>query len=85
MRIYNRYILLLATAAGVVNAGLAFGGQKNLDAYITANIIVYLGITLLYVYLNPRARKALDVIGYTLFSGLMVVLVIKVMGILSGE
>ena len=85
MRTYNRYVLYLATATGLANTALAFAGEENLDVYFTVNIMVYLGITLLYVYLNPRARRALDIIGYTLFSGFVVIAVAKVMNILSNR
>ena len=85
MRIYNRYILYLAIATGVLNVALAFAGQNDLGVYFAINVIVYLVITLLYVYLNPRARGALDTIGFMLFSGFMVVVAIRVAGILSGR
>ncbi|MBN2098512.1 MAG: hypothetical protein JW753_02835 [Dehalococcoidia bacterium] len=84
MRIYNRYILYLAIAAAVLNTALAFAGQEGLGVYFAVNVIAYLVITLLYVYLNPRARRALDTIGYILFSGFLVVVAIEVAGILSG-
>jgi hypothetical protein len=76
---------MLAVATGLVNTLLALGGQDGLDVYFTVNIIVYLAITLLYVYINPRARRALDTVGYMLFSGFLVVVVVKVMDILAGE
>jgi TRAP-type C4-dicarboxylate transport system permease small subunit len=85
LRIYNRYILYLATATGVLNVALAFAGQGDLGVYFALDVIAYLVITLLYVYLNPRARRALDTIGYTLFSGFLVIVAIKVAGILSGS
>ena len=85
MRIYNRYILYLAIATGVLNVALAFAGQEDLGVYLAINVIAYLVITLLYVYLNPRARRALDTIGYMLFSGFLVIVAIKVVGILSGR
>ena len=85
MKIYNRYILYLAIATGLVNILLAFGGQESLDVYFIANSIVYLGITLLYVRLNPRARMALDLVGCMLFSGTMVILVVKSIHNLSGR
>jgi len=85
LRTYNRYILYLAIAGGVLNTALAFAGQEDLGVYLAVNVIAYLVITLLYVYLNPRARRALDTIGYILFSGFLVVVAIEVAGILSGR
>jgi TRAP-type C4-dicarboxylate transport system permease small subunit len=85
LRIFNRYILYLAIATGVLNVALAFAGQEDLGVYLAINVIAYLVITLLYVYLNPRARRALDTIGYMLFSGFLVIVAIKVVDILSGR
>ena len=85
MRIYNKYVISLALAAGLINTLLAFVGQNNLEIYAIINIIAYLVITLLYVYLNPRARKALNSISTILFAGFMVIMVIKVIEILSGR
>jgi hypothetical protein len=77
--------LYLTIATGSVNTLLAFGGQESLDVYFIVNTIVYLGITLLYVGLNPRARMALDIIGCMLFSGIVVIVVVKAMHIVSGR
>ena len=84
MRIYNKYIIILALSSSLINILLAFFGQENLEIYFTLNIIAFLVITLLYVYLNPRARRALNTIGVVLFSGFMVIIVLKVIQILSG-
>ena len=84
MRIYNKYIIILALSSSLINTLLAFFGQNDLEIYFTINIIAYLVITLLYVYLNPRARKALNTIGVVLFGGFMVIIVFKAIEILSG-
>ncbi len=83
MRIYNKYIVSLALAACLVNTLLAFLGQDDLGVYFTINIIVYLVITLLYVYLNPRAKQVLNTIGLVLFAGFIVIVVLNVMEIIS--
>ena len=85
MRIYNKYIVSLALASGLINTLLAFLGQNDLGNYFVINVIAYLVITLLYAYLNPRARKALNSLGVVLFAGFMVITVLKVMEILSGR
>ena len=85
MKTHNRYVLYLAILSGLINTLLAFRGQENLDVYFIVNAIVYLGITLLHVCLNPRARKALDTIGYMLFSGIMLIVVVKTIHNLSGR
>lgn len=85
MRIYNKYIVSLVLVSGLINTLLALFGQKDLEIYFTINIIVYLVITLLYVYFNPRARRALSTISTVLFAGFMVIVAIKVIEILSGR
>lgn len=84
MRLYNMYIISLAAAAGVVNSLLAFGGQTDLGVYFVVNIISYLAITLLYVYLNPRARRALNTVAAVFFAGFVVIVAIKVVEIVAG-
>ena len=83
MRVYNRLIISLAVAAGLINTLLALWGQKDLGVYFAINVIAYLVIVLLYAYLNPRARRALDTIGYLLLSGFLVIVVMKAVEILS--
>ena len=85
MRIYNKYVLSLVLAGSLINSILAFWGQDNLEIYFIINIITYLVITLLYAYLNPRARRALNTIGVVLFAGFTVIVSLKVVEILSGR
>ena len=85
MRIYNTYVISLELTACLVNTVLALWGQNNLEIYFTANIISFLVITLLHVYLNPRARGALNAIGFVLFGGFMVIVAFKVIEIISGR
>jgi hypothetical protein len=85
LRIFNKYIISLALTSCLINIILAFSGQNNLEIYFIINILAYLIITLLYVYLNPRARKALNTIGIVLFAGFMVIVSLKVIEIISGR
>jgi hypothetical protein len=85
LRVYNKYILSLALVSCVINALLAFSGQDDLGLYLAINIIAYLVITVLYVYLNPRARRALSSVGAVLVGGVLVVVVLKVIEIMSGR
>jgi hypothetical protein len=71
--------------ACLINTLLAFFGQNDLGLYLTINIIAYLVITLLYVYLNPRARRALNSVGAVLLGGIMVIVALKVMEIIAGQ
>ena len=85
MRIYNKYIVSLILASGLINTSLAFFGQDDLVIYFVVNVLAYLIITLLYTYLNPRARRALNTISVVLFAGFMVIIALEVVGILSGR
>jgi TRAP-type C4-dicarboxylate transport system permease small subunit len=42
-------------------------------------------ITLLYVYFNPRARRALDGVAVVFFGAFLVIVAIKVVDIISGR
>jgi TRAP-type C4-dicarboxylate transport system permease small subunit len=85
LRIYNRYVLWLLLAVSSINILLAFLNTKDLTNYFIIHVIAYLVITLLFTYLNPRARRALNTISAALFAGFMIVVILKVMDILSGR
>ncbi len=85
MSTHNRYIFSLLIVSCVINLVLAFLGQKDITLYFTLNVIAFLAITLLHVYLNPRARAALNAIGIVFFSAFMVVVAIKVAEILTAK
>lgn len=82
MTLYNRYLLTLAVLFTLSTTILAAYGQNKLDAYFSVYVIEYLVATLLFVYLEPRARKLLDAMGYVLFGGFMVIVAMKVVEIL---
>lgn len=84
MTLYNRYLLTLAVLFFLSTTVLAAYGQDKLDAYFTVYVIEYLVTTLLFVYLDPRARRLLDAMGYVLFGGFLVIVAIKVAQILKG-
>lgn len=83
MRTYNRYIIILVLAFSAVNTLMAFMGQDKLEVYFTVNLIAYLIISLLYAYLNPRAKKVLSKMWMGLFGGFVVLVVIRVAEILG--
>jgi len=83
MRTFNRYIVSLAIASAVINILLAMFKQNDLSVYFTLNVIAYLIITLLNIYLNPKARRALSSVTIVLFSGFVVIVAVKVAEILS--
>ena len=83
MRTYNKYIIILAIVTCLINVLLAFSGQENLEIYFIVNLIAYLVITLLFAYLNPRAKRALGAVGAVALTGFLVIVAIRVLGILS--
>ena len=84
MRIYNKYVASLAVATCLVTAVLTFLGQEKIAVYFTVNVVTYLVITLLYVYLNPRARKALSTVGIVFSASFLVIVALKVVETMSG-
>ncbi len=85
MRPYNRYLIVLATVLSLSTVVLAAYGVQRLDAYFSLYAIEYVVITLLSAHLHPRGRRVLDKIGYVLFGGSLIIVVIKVIGILRLE
>jgi hypothetical protein len=83
LRIYNRLIISLAIALSSVNIFLAFLGQDDISIYFIVNAIVYLIITLLYVYLNPRAKFALNSLSAIIFVAFLAVVTMEVIEILK--
>jgi len=57
--------------------------EKSLDFYFSAYLIECFVLMLLFSYLNPRARRGLNNIGYVLFSSFLILLGIKVLEILT--
>jgi len=83
LRAFNLYLLFIVIASCLTNTILAVTVQDDLAVYFTLNVIVFLVITLLHVYLNPRARRSLSVIAVVLFGGFMVIVLLKVIDVLS--
>lgn len=85
MNLYNRYLITLTALFGLSTTILAAYGQNRLDAYLTLYVIEYLIATLLFVYLDPKARRFLDTMGYVLFGGFLVIVMLRVVEILRGS
>ena len=83
MRIYNKLIFSLVIAFCAINIVLAFLGQKDLSVYFLAQALAFFIITLVYSYLNTRARAALNSLSLVIFAGFLVVALIKVMEIMQ--
>jgi hypothetical protein len=78
-------LLILAISSALTNIVLIFTGQKDLSVYFTIDVIVFLVITLLHVYLNPRARRSLGIISVVLFAGFAVIVALRVVGVLTAK
>ena len=77
MRVFNRYIISLVLTGTAINVILALANQNDLTVYFTVNTIAYLVITLINIYVSPRAGRALNGVALVLFSGFMVIVLIK--------
>ena len=62
---------------------MAFLGQSDISVYFIVDAITFLVITLLYTYLNPRARGALNAVSAVVFAGFLMIVVLKVIEILK--
>lgn len=83
MRIYNRYLLFLILAICFVDVALAFAKQTDISVYFAVNVIAYLIITVLFIYLSPKTRKTLSVVSVVFLAGFMVMVVLKIMEVLQ--
>ncbi len=82
MRTYNKLIFALLIAFFLIDIILAILGQNDLSVYFIANAIAYLIITLIFVFVNPRGRAALNALSGVIFAGFLVIVVMKVIEIL---
>ena len=82
MRIYDRYILFLALLFLSTTVFLSAFTEAGLDLYFSIYVIEALVLTELYVYLNPKARRGLNLVSYILFAGFLAIVAQKVVEIL---
>jgi hypothetical protein len=82
MKIYNSYVLVVASLLLVTTVILAAYGTASLDIYYTLYVVEALIVTELYVYFNSRARRGLTVVSTVLFAGFLVVVLSTVLNIL---
>ena len=83
MKIYNGYILIVATLLLLTTVILVAMGQERLEIYCIAYIIEALIVTEIYVHVNTRARRGLILVNNFLFGGFLVILSIQVIKILA--
>lgn len=83
MKIYNNYILMVATLLLLTIVILVALGQNSLDTYYNAFIIEALIVTELYVYFSAKARRGLNLVSTILFGGFLIIMSLKVIQILT--
>ncbi len=74
----NRILISLAVVFTIVNILLSILGQTDLAVYFVINAIAYFVILLADINLVPRARPALTALSSLIFTGFLVVAVLKV-------
>jgi len=82
MKIYNRYILVVAVLLLLTTVILIGIGQTSLDVYYSTYVLEALVVTELYAYLSSKARRGLSAVSLMLFGGFLVVVALKVVTIL---
>ena len=83
MRIYDRYVIWLATLFGLTTVVLSMS-SRSLDIYLSLYLVECLALTLMFSHLRPEARKGLNRIGYVLFVGFVFMVAVKVVEMASG-
>ena len=83
MKVYNGYILIVAILLLLTTVILVALGQNSLDIYYTAYIVEALIVTEIYVHINAKARRGLNLVTTILFGGFLVVFSLQVIKILG--
>lgn len=82
MKVYNRYILTVASLLMAVTVLLAALGQESIEVYYVVYILGALVVTEAFVYLNPQARRGLNAAGVALFAGFMIIIIQQIVAAL---
>ena len=85
MRIYNKYIIILALLFMLSTVILAASGENRLGLYFSAYLIECLVVTLFFAHLNPKARRGLNVVCFGLFIGFGFIVLHRVVEIVIGS
>ncbi|MFC2002712.1 hypothetical protein ACFLV4_02025 [Chloroflexota bacterium] len=83
MKIYNSYIIIVASLLLLTTVILVALGQGSLDIYYTIYIIEALFVTEIYVYFNAKARRGLNLVTYILFGGFLGSVALQIVKILA--
>ena len=82
LKIFNSYILYLAVLLLLTTVVLVAFGQTALDVYYTVYILEALVVTELYVHLNAKARRGLNMVSSVLLAGFLLIVSLRVIEIL---
>jgi len=82
MKIYNIYILAVATLLMLTTVILVALGQDSLNTYYSAYIIEALVVTELFVHLNAKARRGLSLVSVVFFVGFLAIMLQQVVKML---
>jgi hypothetical protein len=82
VKIYTRYVLSIALCLLLTTVFLVASGPTTLEDFFTIYIIEALVITEFFVYLNARARRALNMVSAVLFCSFIVVLCVQIARVL---
>jgi hypothetical protein len=83
LRVYNRYLLSLILASCLIDVFFAFQKQTDISVCFTVLVIVYLLITILFIYLSPQTRKILSMMSVVFSAGFGVIVILKVLEVLG--
>lgn len=78
MKIYNSYILIITLLLLLTTVILVAIGQNSLEVYYSIYIIEALVVTELYIYLNARVRRGLNLVSAVLFGGFVLIISLEV-------
>jgi hypothetical protein len=84
LKVSERYIFSLTIAYAFTTFALSFYAASGLDLYVSLYIVEFFILTLLHSPFNPKAQKAVNLIGYALFGVFTVIVALKVLEILVG-
>jgi len=82
MKLYNRYILTVATALLLTTVLMIAAGLNALEIYFTVYVIEALVISELYVHFNNRARRGLTYVSTILFGSFALVICLQIVKLL---
>ncbi len=82
MRAYNSLITVLALAFATITVVMAAYKIDRLDRYYSAYTLALLILVSLYMYFNPKARRALGAVSLLAFAGFGMIVLFKVVEIL---